>query len=430
MKSKYLSRNIKARCILWLMTSTFLLQINYLGLSYKSVHGLPRGPSVPDNNKYNISNYATIRRSEYVVNPETIGAKMNHTPIIISWNVVGVMTFIFVVAPVFTLLFVWFLRDQPLSKQCVANHLYRDMLKIGLLVVWLWTFSAVIFKVFEVSGKPTLMLESAKYIALINEGLHLFLFLYMFLVATLRLFTAKFMMLDPLAHCFGDNDDMTISGIRLILCTTVMITIGIICATSTSPLVYYLLIEQSFKFADLSWGTCLLFIVNSGICAISTMLHIATNVYQNIENTKLKNHRIDLECQNKMNNGNDVEDAATTNTKASMNYLQSDGEKALIHRSTLPYLGNGLIIILLLLLSYNDMIHIRFWWCMAIYTGIQGILIPIWLVIYYPDTRLYCGRQVQYYFDDIVGWTLKIMRCIKKRSTKVVPTSEDGIKII
>ena len=52
MKLKRQSKNIRVRCILWLITSTFLLQVNYLGLSYKSVHGLRGSPSVPDAAKF------------------------------------------------------------------------------------------------------------------------------------------------------------------------------------------------------------------------------------------------------------------------------------------------------------------------------------------------------------------------------------------
>ena len=135
------------------------------------------------------------------------------------------------------------------------------------------------------------------------------------------------------------------------------------------------------------------------------------------------------------NNDNNTQDPPGTDQEESDIGIHSDGEKSLIHRVTLPvvlYMSSCIVIILLLLQHYFqpiDVINVDFWWSMTAFTGIQGVLIPLWFTIWYPNIRLYGRRQVQYYIDGVMEWALGVIRCIKRCSTTVVPASNLEMEI-
>ena len=49
----------------------------------------------------------------------------------------GWMIFILIVSSLLTFMTVGYLQDQPLSKQCLLTHLYKDIVRINLLFVFI-----------------------------------------------------------------------------------------------------------------------------------------------------------------------------------------------------------------------------------------------------------------------------------------------------
>ena len=118
---------------------------------------------------------------------------------ILSWTAVTMMISLFVASPFFVLPLLWFLQDLPLNKQCIMNCLYQDVIKINLLFVWSWAFSAITFKILAEKFMIDHLEAFVEFAVIANEIVYFLIMIYLSLIGGLRVYVAKF---GPTYRCF------------------------------------------------------------------------------------------------------------------------------------------------------------------------------------------------------------------------------------
>ena len=187
MRYKGRSQKKIKRFLLLLTFSTLILPINFKGLSYGKVYGLNKtsrtftdiDPKFPGQIKvgndegveYQAANSGKkAKRSDpNVATNENYGAEEVQPNTNISPGVIGSMVVIFFISPILTLLILSYLQEQPLNKQCVMNKLYQDVIKANLLMIWLWTCSALILN-YSTSASAFMEMSQAKGVGLVNQA--------------------------------------------------------------------------------------------------------------------------------------------------------------------------------------------------------------------------------------------------------------------
>ena len=209
---------------------------------------------------------------------------------------------------------------------------------------------------------------------------------------------------------------MTVLTVRIFIHMMVFVVMCIICLSSARPVVYYLLMGQNVKWQDIPWGSRLLLAVDVGIFTMCASLYVALKIYQIRDESQLQNTYIEMGSQTK----GDLENEVATNGEA------SGKGKYFIIRATFPALAficNNLLTALLILLQCLNVINVGFWWTMTAFSGMQGVLIPTSLILWYPEVRMYSRRQIQYHKDEIIVWVHGATSWMKKYNTRVAPIS-------
>ena len=194
MKAK---RNNKTNILKWiliLLMSTFFVPSNIQGKSLKA------NKTIEIDIKLESLNFHRNRRQDGPPDSQLTNARKDHT---IPWAVIILMSTIAIVAPYLNCLWIRFLIDQPLSKQCALNRLCRDLIRANLLYCWIWSVAPTILKLLDSSGCEPIKKEVAHGISLLTEGLLFILQTYLLLVGSLRLYTLRYNVLDPVEECFG-----------------------------------------------------------------------------------------------------------------------------------------------------------------------------------------------------------------------------------
>ena len=363
-----------------------------------------------------------------MANDTEIPDEMLHDLNIDPWAVFLLMSLILAISSYLTNLFVQYLLDQPFGKQCLMSRLCQDILIANLMFVGLWTVSAIMFRFFEVTGEAWLVPEMSGYVSLIGEALFLLIMLYLGLIGALRLYVNRFHVLDPLEEWSGESEVYSITLIRIFVSIVVILQFGLLWLNSIKPITYYKITDPKLKWEILpraSWLLLAFDILLSTICAI---LFTSGIIYRRFEDNKLGLNRIEVGIP-KMNDN--TTNASTTeegtqeeNSKDSGTSNQPESQSSVINTVAIPslmYIGNGLLIVLIILLQYFNVISLGFWWCITVSVAIEGVLMPAVFIMRNPDLRIYCLRQVKRHESVVLGCVRGVVSFFLQCNARVHP---------
>ena len=132
MKARYRRKNFKIKFVLLIVLSTCLIHPNYLVLSLRRVHASENGGKAVKMLEYpDLTTISSV--SEY----DTFSEGRRNS-LAVPNGVALIMSLIFAIAPFCGALMLGFLKDQPLDKQGLVNHLFQDLIKGNYLFVFLW----------------------------------------------------------------------------------------------------------------------------------------------------------------------------------------------------------------------------------------------------------------------------------------------------
>ena len=182
-KTKQKHTNHRFKFIFFLLISTFFVIPNIQGKSFK-----PNETGNLDIKEGKI-NSNPVKLSDMAADSGKTEPMDKHD---ISWTIIFRMSTISVVSPYLSFLWIRFLKDQPLNKQCALNHLSRDLIGVNLLYCWIWAVTPMIFKILDASGCERVFNEYAHGTSLLTEALLLILMMYLLMIGSLRLYTLRY----------------------------------------------------------------------------------------------------------------------------------------------------------------------------------------------------------------------------------------------
>ena len=122
------------------------------------------------------------------------------------------------------------------------NKLVQDVIRLNLMVVWIWTLPFMMLKLLERSNQEEFLTE---FISIISHSLFHLIIIYLFLIGGLRLYTIRLRVLDPLEEWLGEYDEgMAMNILRLSFTLIALSDIAAFCLTSTKPNEYYHIWKQ------------------------------------------------------------------------------------------------------------------------------------------------------------------------------------------
>ena len=392
MNIKHHSKKCALKVSLLIVLCTLYFPSNFLALTHDNNHTTSQEYG-PHKFLQNLSRHENCSTEEV----NSIKAQKSNHPVI-SWTVVVLMSIIFVISPYLAFLSIRFLKDQPLIKQCIMNNLCRDLATVNTFgFIWLWSSSAVLFKIFECLENWSFYFELANCISLANEAIFFLITLYLSLVASVRFYTTRYHVLDPLEEWLGEYENMSMTIIRLAISSIITFIIIIICLSSTTPLIYYKLIRPDLKWGDIPWGSRLLYIVDMLTIILCAILFATWKINQYSRGCDLQNQRIIsisriiVCCNNNQRQPAEAEGAP-------VNVQEPDGKNEFTHMVsfvTLMYIIGCLLALLILLLLYIDLIYMDIWLILTTFVGIQGVIIPLLFFASCRDIKLYWWMKVK-----------------------------------
>ena len=346
----------------------------------------------------------------------------------ISWGVVIVFTCILTISPFCTLLWIRFLKDRPLNMQCVTYKLTEDLLKLNFLYVLTWSLLAMMFKMSEIYRNVFALRELVKYLTVTEAALMYYILLYLCLIASLRMYRSKYHILDPVEEYFGEDEGTSIMYIRLIIFLLIMFVLGIFYMKSVIPLIYYQLIRKDHKWEDVPRGSRLVYFVDMGLWTICSVFLITAKIFQWIEDAKQEDNLVeigvikrtdDTSSDSSQSGSLEANQELPENAQVSFGKFNFDFKK-----TSLPnflYLGSGLLVILLMSLQYLGIIYLDVWWILTGFVGMQGVVIPGVLILWYENVRNYSWRNMKDRMDDARNWAHGLMSSISQSTNRVAP---------
>lgn len=322
----------------------------------------------------------------------------------LSWGVVITITIVFIIAPYLTHIGIKFLKDQPLNKQCIMNHLCRDGAKLQALFISLWAIYVVGMKFIQETQNEALFLLFTQFISYANESLFFTGILLLCLIAFLRLYTTVYQILDPLEDWFGLDENMVLNIIRCGIFFIVILIVGLISLTSATPIIYYRLTEQDLKWNAISWQSRLKFAINIIFCIFCAILFVAGTIYQHRKESMIKAGQ-HYEVNVKTSDGDETKKGNEFN-----NYV------TLV---SMLYLLSFLLILMIILLLYLNVLHLDIWWGITSLIGIQGVVMPIVFTVFNKSFRHYCWRQIKNDINDVFCYIHTFTSVVKQHNAQV-----------
>ena len=356
-----------------------------------------------------------------------------------------IMAIVSLLSPFLSISLLFWLQDLPLTKQCIMNTLYQDIVKLNLTLVSFWIFSGVTSKVLVEVREDSIMPTINEIIAAVNESFFSVIVLCLSLIGGLRLYTTRYHVLDPLTYFFGDNEVKILRSIRSLFLILFLFIISGLLFSSTKPISYFILQGECSMFSTLPFSSRLMLAYEVVLCIICVTLHVSAKIYQDLEDHNLQRDMLELEIQlnrsrrimidleiqwnrslgirtdeNSLNNTNDRD--VTSDYFTSVPYLEN--------LPVIVYMINSIVIgIMNLVNSFgtNGAMSINFWWIITIFTTNQGILMPIAIGFWYPEIRRYFYQNLLEShrcivdFVHVVNWQLT-----RRGERRVFPRSEEA----
>ena len=350
----------------------------------------------------NLKTYSNISQSDIANDSKIIY-------VTVPSGVVVIMSLIFAIAPFCSILWLRFLKDQPLDRQCLVNNLLRDLIKTNTLFVCLLNILAFFFGIFEVSQESSILILITKYLVLMNEAIVFVMMEYLCLIASMRLYTIRFKVLDPVDEFLGEYNIASLIFIRILILVMPIFTIGMLYSNSIQPILYYQLIEKNTPWKDIPHATRILYAIDMTLITISVTLFAFVKIYQWAVQSKKTSHVLENGAGNNVeniNNGNIPNPPIEANNESSNN-PQESGERNWydLLRMVLPnllHLVIGLLIVVLLLLDCVGVLNFDIWWSLTTLALLQGVVFPISIILWFDNLRMYCLRQITCHINVVI----------------------------
>ena len=210
---------------------------------------------------------------------------------------VVIMALIAILSPLLNTCLLFFLQDLPLTKQCIMNTLYQDVIRINLALVSFWTISGMISKFLIEMNKIFIISIFNEILAAVNEALASVIVFYLSLIGGLRLFTTRYHILDPLTHYFGEKEENILRSIRFIMFLVSFSITSAILVSSTRPITYFSIRGECSVLLILPLSSKLMLIYEVVMVMICIMVHVSAKIYQNLQDAKLRRDLLELENQ-------------------------------------------------------------------------------------------------------------------------------------
>ena len=357
---------------------------------------------------------------------------------------VVIMALIAILSPFLNTCLLFFLQDLPLTKQCIMNTLYQDVIRINLALVSFWTISGMISKFLIEMNKIFIISIFNEILAAVNEALASVIVFYLSLIGGLRLFTTRYHILDPLTHFFGEKEENIIRSIRFFLFLLSFSIVSAILASSTKLITYFSIRGECSVLLNLPLSSKLMLVYDVGMVIICILLHVSAKIYQNMEDAKLRRDLLELEVQ--LNNSRRKQIELEIQWNKSLGIKTNDGIDALKNSkdsdmtndyfSSIPYLENLPVIVymincvlitFIILSNCLDVSEMNFWWIITIFTANQGLLIPMAIGFWYPDIRLYFCRNAPDTFMSLFSGK-RIRYQLSRRSMRRISPYDEEIE--
>ena len=168
-----------------------------------------------------------INESNYIVLPRSLNSTKVTKQ---SWKLVTgpYLTFTgicFVVTAVVLGLILSYLNSVALAKECVLSYLYKDLVVVWFFGTCVWNTRAIV-SYLNTDPDVEMSVIAAKCMAFMSEIFIISLFLTINIIASIKLYKTKKLMLDP-AMPWGDDDERGIKILR-----TIVIVLSIVATSS------------------------------------------------------------------------------------------------------------------------------------------------------------------------------------------------------
>lgn len=111
---------------------------------------------------------------------------------------------------------------------------------------------------------------------------------YLFLISSMRMYTAWFHVLDPLDSFFREHERLSLMIIRFSILMISIISSGILLFNSTQPILYYKFIDKTMKRRDIPHGAVILYGIDIALFALCAILFAVGRLYQWVEQSKIR----------------------------------------------------------------------------------------------------------------------------------------------
>ena len=412
MKTKESHKKCNFKLILFLLTTTLLVIPNIHGKSLKP----------------NKTNEANFKAKYHISNPtnhqDTVTGlkKMEKNPNnIISWTVIFAMSTIGVLSPYLNLLWIRFLKDQPLSKQCALNCLSRDLIRTNLLFCLTWSVTPILFKILEISGFEGVFREYAHGVSLLTEALFFILMMHLLLIGSLRLLTLRYNILDPVEEFFGKGEDVAVTCIRFLILSAAVFMIAVLFICSVKPYSFYRITNQHLTWKDTPRGTQLQHIFDNIFLTVCGIVFLTARVYQRYKYHSHDSSTLNIRTKRNRNlNSNDD----TTDQGEELETDEATNIQTFAERVSLPallYIGTAFPVIIVIILEYLEVLSTNIWWILTPLVGMLSIFIPLMICYWYDDLKEYFRRQMKGDIDGASRSVQDLLSSLKLRKTRVSP---------
>ena len=313
------------------------------------------------------------------------------------------------------------LCDQPMNKQCLVNLLYRDVLRINITHVSLWSFA--IFYC-ECQGQIPFGEAGAQIIAYLNQILTLLILFYLNTIGILRLCTARLKQVDLGIPFLGEYDEVALRNVRCGIYSALSVVVGTqVCLSAMPPAYYPLSNGLKVHVKHLSTGSIIVLAFQFLLLSLCAIFHLGAKLC--IVKEKIKMHPIMLRRGKK----NKEQENGSINTEHEAIIKQWSRKYGFI----VPILPNVAMMIGLALVIGVHYFHpskqeygennVSFWGIVSTTIGFEGVFFPSWLILRNRNLRSYAKRHVARILTKLLSRVSKLLCTVPhvRRQNRVTP---------
>ena len=167
-----------------------------------------------------------------------------------------------------------YFNDQPLNRQCLLLYLYKDVIKLVLVKLWVLSGSMILYK----SSRNGTFLEKhhANIISSIELMLTLGIALSLNCASFLKLYITASKLNDPIVAHYGYDDETTIRNLRCLNSGLIISFLLLIFWRDVHPITFYTLQGIQRDFMDWPAGSLAIIIILCSLLLTWIVSHITT----------------------------------------------------------------------------------------------------------------------------------------------------------